>query len=235
MKTIKTVALTSVLVFGMTTSVFASWWNPFTWFQKKMAPAQQVQHVSSTNVTVNIEDNQKNEAINTTPKNKIPESWRTFENKQGGVSVSFPKDFKVNDGTEDFIYKSTADGYEIKNSEYFGYCDKKLPNKTSSTNFESCLKGHYYDFGITIQNQIVDKKLIDSWGAEVASSKEITLNNRKAWLITLCAANGCSVSVNVVNGDKTVSLGFYNKLVDESRPMLISELGEQILNTLSIR
>lgn len=31
MKTIKTVAVVSVLVFGMTTSVFASWWNPFSW------------------------------------------------------------------------------------------------------------------------------------------------------------------------------------------------------------
>jgi hypothetical protein len=45
MKIIKKSALVSILIFGMTTSVFASWWNPFTWnfFNKKVVQVQQVQ------------------------------------------------------------------------------------------------------------------------------------------------------------------------------------------------
>lgn len=31
MKSIKLFTFTSILLFGLTTSVFASWWNPFTW------------------------------------------------------------------------------------------------------------------------------------------------------------------------------------------------------------
>ncbi|MEI6810477.1 MAG: hypothetical protein WCK60_00300 [Candidatus Nomurabacteria bacterium] len=43
MKTIKTLTLVSVLVFGMTTSAFASWWNPFSWgWFKKNSPKVQV-------------------------------------------------------------------------------------------------------------------------------------------------------------------------------------------------
>lgn len=47
MKTAKTLAIVSIITFSMTTSAFASWWNPFTWFQKKAVSVQQVQ--KSTN------------------------------------------------------------------------------------------------------------------------------------------------------------------------------------------
>lgn len=163
--------------------------------------------------------------------------WRTFENKENGIAISFPKDFQVADGVEDFIYKST-DGYVSKNSEYFGYCDKKLSDQSSVAIFGSCAKGHHYSFGINVGNQIVDKNLINSWGREVVSSKEIIVNGRKAWLLQMCAASGCSVSIYIANGSSTVGVNFYEGLMDSSmdssRPMLISELGEKILNSLTI-
>ncbi len=44
MEIIKTLTLVFFLVFGMTTSVFASWWNPFTWhwFKRNIVVEQQV-------------------------------------------------------------------------------------------------------------------------------------------------------------------------------------------------
>ena len=46
MKTAKILVVVSVITFSMTTSVFASWWNPFTWFHKKVTSVQQVRTVA---------------------------------------------------------------------------------------------------------------------------------------------------------------------------------------------
>jgi hypothetical protein len=73
MKSLRILALVSFITLANTTSVFASWWNPFTWgiFQSKpvslvqVAPApnpvvQNVQVVSSTTeVSMTIEENKK--------------------------------------------------------------------------------------------------------------------------------------------------------------------------------
>ncbi len=62
MKKIKTIAFISVLMFGMTTLVFASWWNPFTWgfFKKNINVEQQVEQqkqnveaTSTSDTTIN--------------------------------------------------------------------------------------------------------------------------------------------------------------------------------------
>lgn len=55
MKTIKTVTLVSILLVGMTTSVFASWWNPFTWHWFKInTPATQQIKSDTDSVVQNI-------------------------------------------------------------------------------------------------------------------------------------------------------------------------------------
>lgn len=83
MKSIKTIAFVSLLTIATTTSVFASWWNPFTWgiFQRKSTPVAQVapqstpvventQVVSSTTETVSTnivpEKQETEEKVNTT-------------------------------------------------------------------------------------------------------------------------------------------------------------------------
>lgn len=57
MKTIKTMTLISVLVVGMTSISFASWWNPFTWFTKKVVPIQQEQKISTIEKNESISNN----------------------------------------------------------------------------------------------------------------------------------------------------------------------------------
>ena len=42
---LKLFIVTSIVMISMSTSVFASWWNPSTWFQKKISPVQQVQPI----------------------------------------------------------------------------------------------------------------------------------------------------------------------------------------------
>lgn len=97
MKTIKTFTLVSILMFGMTTSVFASWWNPFTWnfFNKKVVPVQQVQPAQQNTVPVkeNI-SNQDRTKGTSTPKNTESQNSKvsTYTNEKYLFSIDFPKD-----------------------------------------------------------------------------------------------------------------------------------------------
>ena len=64
MKKIKTLTLVSILMFGITTSAFASWWNPFTWSIFKKKPIQTEQQVAVENVSVassTLQNTQKND------------------------------------------------------------------------------------------------------------------------------------------------------------------------------
>ncbi|MBP9866731.1 MAG: hypothetical protein KBC41_01495 [Candidatus Pacebacteria bacterium] len=73
MKIIKTFTIISVLTIGITQSAFALWWNPFTWFQKKVISVQQVQQ-NNTNTHVQNVSSTLNESLstdNTRPDNEV--------------------------------------------------------------------------------------------------------------------------------------------------------------------
>lgn len=137
MKTIKTFTLISLLIVGTTTSVFASWWNPFTWsFFKKKVQTQQVSTLpasvdvgnravvatttlsisgSSNPVAVIADDNTKNKIIITSPSEgdvlsadkKSVVRWEISKD----IIDSFPKDFNLN--ISFYIQEQGKEGYNI--------------------------------------------------------------------------------------------------------------------------
>lgn len=89
MKIIKTFALVSVLTIGLTTSVFASWWNPFTWnWFKKQTPVT-TQQVVINNISI----------ATSTSENKSDElkDWKTYTNKEYGFEIKYPSDWSFKD------------------------------------------------------------------------------------------------------------------------------------------
>jgi hypothetical protein len=102
MKTIKTLALISILAIGITQSAFASWWNPLAWFQKREVSVQQVQkntssinnelvtESSSTPSTSKQEQKNFKNCFNEGPlaANVDKSNWKTFEGF--GFAVQYP-------------------------------------------------------------------------------------------------------------------------------------------------
>ncbi|MBP9866729.1 MAG: hypothetical protein KBC41_01485 [Candidatus Pacebacteria bacterium] len=86
MKTLKTFIIVSILTLGMTTSVFAAWWNPFTWFQKKVVPTQQVkQNTVPINLTKEVAS-----STNILTKNSNAQVKQAFNLKKFGISFEYP-------------------------------------------------------------------------------------------------------------------------------------------------
>lgn len=145
MKTIKTVAVVSVLVFGMTTLVFASWWNPFSWgwFKKNSPVVQVVQNkaVPSSSQTQDISiDAYGGKGVNDTPSDafvvtvgdssadqtatngsstgnnsKEIREWKTYINSEVGYKISYPSSYHVAYGDDLFNFDETK--YENGNSK----------------------------------------------------------------------------------------------------------------------
>ncbi len=82
MKTLKTLALVSLLVTSMTTSAFASWWNPFTWFKQLIPVRQNFVVTASSSVATS------------SPKANVP-PISTYINKQHGYEISYPVNAKI--------------------------------------------------------------------------------------------------------------------------------------------
>lgn len=64
MKMIKTFTFISLLIIGMTSSVFASWWNPISWFKKIPSAQKTVTQETKTTIntpTASTTDSQKSE------------------------------------------------------------------------------------------------------------------------------------------------------------------------------
>ena len=91
MKTFKKLTVVYVLMFGITTSAFASWWNPFTWSIFKKKETQKEQQIVTDIVSVaTITKEVKN--IDAT------EDWKVYSNPEYGFEVKFPKswqDYKI--------------------------------------------------------------------------------------------------------------------------------------------
>lgn len=84
MKSIKILTVTSILLFGLTTSAFASWWNPFTWFHKKVVSVQQVKQNSAL-----ITENTSTQIASSTDK-EIKNDLLTYVNSNFGYSIGYP-------------------------------------------------------------------------------------------------------------------------------------------------
>lgn len=95
MKTIKKITFISILTIGITQSVFASWWNPFTWnvFKKSVISIQQVQETPITNA----ENTQINNISNTVTSQRATSTqsdetvnWQTYRNTDIGIEFRYP-------------------------------------------------------------------------------------------------------------------------------------------------
>ncbi len=97
MKKIKIISFVFILTTGLTTQVFASWWNPLTWhWFKKTSPI-----VTQQAVTNNVSLVQNSQATLTTSKNSqinsvITEStesqdvkWKTYASPQYGFQIDY--------------------------------------------------------------------------------------------------------------------------------------------------
>jgi hypothetical protein len=109
MKTIKTIAVISVLTIGMTTSVFASWWNPLTWniFKKKTT---QIHSVVQTTETKNV------------TKSSNVTSVKKYEDKVLGFQFSYPSYLIVSTSSTKFhTYSDKNTFLDIKDSSNKNY------------------------------------------------------------------------------------------------------------------
>jgi hypothetical protein len=86
MKTIKTFALIPFLVAGITTSVFASWWNPLTWSFLKKTQVHQVQQNPASSVLV-VQNNQI-QVVNTATNTNINKKEEVLITSYGMNDVS---------------------------------------------------------------------------------------------------------------------------------------------------
>lgn len=157
----------------------------------------------------------------------LPSEFRTFTNNEHGISISFPDTFSVSDGVEDFSHTS-SDATFIPNAEYFSYCDGKKMVDGART-----CDGPQYTLGIQLHDYVVTQELIDSWGGEVVSSAQVTINGRPAWSITLGGATGESQSLNFDYSGGTLGVIFYSDFYDyKAPPLFITEEAREILDTL---
>lgn len=80
MKTFKKLTVVSVLVLGMTGSVFASWWNPFTWNIFKKKETQKEQQIVTNTVL----------AASSTLQNTQKNDLKTYINSNFKYSIDYP-------------------------------------------------------------------------------------------------------------------------------------------------
>lgn len=183
--------------------------------------------------TTNDLSSQQTPPVNTT-KTPPPSSqtnnpgWKTFSNRQYGISISFPNMFITDDGIDDFLHLCSGCGGSPQNAEYFYFCDGIYMPPTGKV-----CSGPFSYFGIQLHDYVVTQALIDSWGGEVAHSQRTTINGRPAWVVKMCAGSGCSVSIMFNHSGDTLSVAFYNNLyIDNVGPLFVSELAKEILATL---
>ena len=99
MKTIKTAVLVSVLMFGMTTSVFASWWNPFTWHWFKRASQAQV--TASANIQAHTEGGTT--GASSQAETQVSNSSSQQRDSSKDISVHFQKNGYSMDPAKDWL------------------------------------------------------------------------------------------------------------------------------------
>ena len=211
--------------------------NPFGLFSFALSNRVIVRYwvsVASTNQEYASKLAAMHEIISTLKTLSVPVStdnptvWKTFTNAGHGISISFPNTFISTDGKEDFVTHRENEGTIGQNSEYFYFCDGTYMPPTGKV-----CSGPFYYFGIALHDYVVTQELIKSWGGEVVYSQQTMVNEKPAWVVKMCAANGCSASIMFNHNGGTLAVGFYNYLyADAASPLFISELGEEILSTL---
>lgn len=179
MKTIKTFVLVSILTVGMTTSVFASWWNPFTWgFFKKYIQIQQVTTQHST-TTLEVKTPLVSNAIYNDPSGDF-----SFEHNLEWVVVpSKGIEFFANDGTSttDVVKGSVEIAKNITLTKVpFNEISKDKPFIT----YSSCctFTKYWYDNTVNTWKAEDGKSVQDEQTGALSSktqNKAITLKNKE--------------------------------------------------------
>jgi hypothetical protein len=189
--------------------------------QRRISPQTQQNNAPSNNYNFQSQYDSQTQA-------QTKPGWRTFSNKEYGFSISFPNEFVAEDGSEDFQWLCSGCGSPLKNAEYFYFCDGTYMPPTG----EVC-SGSFSYFGVQLHDYVVNQALIDSWGGEVVYSQQTTINGKPAWVVKMCTATGCSVSIKFNHDKGTLNVSFYNDLyIDTAGPLFISDLAKEILDTL---
>lgn len=163
----------------------------------------------------------------------VPSDWRTFENKMANISVSFPANFVVQDGKEDFIF-NTSDGLTNKDQEAFYFCDGSvLPPQAKDGGGKTCTGSEYY-FVVSVSDEVKNEETIKSWGTAVEKYKQIEINGIKAWMVEdVEGANG-STSLIFERGGQTIQFSSSYDLYADIENTQKTTLVEQIVHTLKI-
>lgn len=142
MKTIKTLVLISTIMLGMTTNVFASWWNPTTWgWFKKNVVVQQVLTAPGSEMYSTQQDSKKEEK----------ENWKTYTNFQHGYQISHPKTWSV---SSDLNTSSNELDATIKNENGFQmniltrFSDKTLSQYLADYDRKSTIVGDVKELNV---------------------------------------------------------------------------------------
>lgn len=154
MKTIKILALISVLTIGITQSAFALWWNPFTWFQKKVVPMQQLQQNSAMSALI-VRGDQTHKASSSTGLN-------TKEEKQKEPKVI------LNTQNADQMVKTVSvigavyNSVYIKDNKSFIFIDKN--NKKWTVDYQKAdFSERSYSFGKVSHTDGLLKTQLGDW------------------------------------------------------------------------
>lgn len=189
--------------------------------------------VAPVSIQTSTEDAKTSTPTAEKPVSTVPAGWRTFENKENNISISFPNTFKADDGTEDFIFR--RDGMTNPNREYFYSCQGNpiAPQPKGEGGGKTCT-GEEHHFTISVVESPLDEKTIKGWG-EVDKYKQVVINGKNTWLYHNGLGGGLT-GISFERNGKNITFSTYDypshSLYSDIENTQTTSLEEQILSTL---